>query len=361
MHTVTVDLGERSYAIHIGSGILDRLPRLLSQVQIAGPLALVTDANVAPLYAERVRDLLGDLAVETCILPAGEPYKRLDQIEWLCGRFLEAGLDRGSAVLALGGGIVGDVAGFAAATFMRGIRFVQVPTTVVAQVDSSVGGKTGVNHALGKNTIGAFHQPSAVLIDMTLLDTLPPRELRAGVAEIVKHGMIADSALFEYLEKNASAIVDGDLDALEWPVVRSCEIKAGIVAQDEREQNLRAILNYGHTFGHAIEAATQYARFLHGEAVALGMICAGRLAVGAGLLDAESAGRQRACIAACGLPVAWADAAVDEAVSLMKHDKKARSGALRFVLPDRIGHVVQRTDILPEQVRKAFDAVRQTQ
>lgn len=364
MHTVTVNLGERSYAIHIGSGILDRLPGILSQAHIGGPLALVTDRNVGPLYADRVRALLSGYDVETCTLAAGEEQKRLDQIEWLCGRFLEGGLDRGSAVVALGGGVVGDVAGFAAASFMRGIRFVQIPTTVVAQVDSSVGGKTGVNHPLGKNTIGAFHQPSAVLIDMTLLETLPPRELCSGLAEIVKHGMIADSALFEYMENNAAAIVRGNLAALERPVVRSCEIKAGIVAQDEREQNIRAILNYGHTFGHAIESATRYTRFLHGEAVALGMICAAQLAVDAGLLDAESARRQRDCIGACGLPVTWVEgfqslSAVDEAVALMKHDKKARSGALRFVLPDRIGHVVQRADISREQVRKAFEALRQ--
>jgi 3-dehydroquinate synthase len=365
MHTVTVDLGERSYAIHIGAGILDRLPAVLSQAHMGGPLALVTDSNVGPLYGERVRGLLSGYDVRICTLPAGEERKRLDQIEWLCGRFLEGGLDRGSAVVALGGGVVGDVAGFAAATFMRGIRFAQIPTTVVAQVDSSVGGKTGVNHPLGKNTIGAFHQPSVVLIDMTLLDTLPRRELCSGLAEIVKHGMIADSALFDYMEEKAGAIARGGLADLEWPVVRSCEIKAGIVAQDEREQNLRAILNYGHTFGHAIESATRYTRFLHGEAVALGMMCAAQLAVDTGLLDPESARRQRDCVAACGLPVTWIEgfqspAAVDEAAALMKHDKKARSGALRLVLPDRIGHAVQRADISREQVRKAFEALRQT-
>lgn len=364
MHTVTVDLGERSYAIYIGSGILDRLPGVLSQAHIRGLLALVTDSNVGPLYADRVRALLSGYGVQICTLPAGEERKRLDQIEWLCGRFLEGGLDRGSAIVALGGGVVGDVAGFAAATFMRGIRFVQIPTTVVAQVDSSVGGKTGVNHPLGKNIIGAFHQPSAVLIDMTLLETLPPRELCSGLAEVVKHGMIADSVLFDYMDQNASAIVRGDLAALEWPVVRSCEIKASIVAQDEREQNLRANLNYGHTFGHAIESATRYTRFLHGEAVALGMMCAAQLAVDTGLLDPESAQRQRDCLRACGLPVTWLEgfespSAVDEAVALMKHDKKARSGALRFVLPDRIGHVIQRADISREQVRKAFEALRQ--
>jgi 3-dehydroquinate synthase len=363
MHTVTVELGERSYAIRIGSGILDELPAVLADAGISpGPLALVTDSNVGPLYAERVRGLLGGYEVHLCTLPAGEEHKRLSQIEWLCGRFLEGGLDRGSSVAALGGGVVGDVAGFAAASFMRGIRFVQIPTTVVAQVDSSVGGKTGVNHPLGKNTIGAFHQPSAVLIDLKMLETLPPRELCSGLAEIVKNRMIADARLFEHMEAKAHDIVKGDLSALEWPVVRSCEIKADVVAKDEREQNLRAILNYGHTFGHAIESATRYTQFLHGEAVGLGMICAARLAVEMGLLDADSERRQRACIGACNLPVAWPEGfkgtAVDEAVILMKHDKKSRAGALRFVLPDRIGHVVQRTDVSREQVRQAFEAVR---
>jgi len=365
MHTVAVDLNERSYCIYIGSGILPRLPRLISQANLEGPLALVTDSNVGPLYAEEVQSLVGDAIRVTCTLPAGEEHKRLEQVEWLCGRFLEEGLDRTGGVLALGGGVVGDVAGFAAACYMRGLPIIQIPTTVVAQVDSSVGGKTGVNHPLGKNAIGAFHQPAGVLIDLALLKTLPARELRAGLAEVVKHGVIADAALFEYMEENAAAIVGGDLALLEWPVVRSCEIKAGIVALDEREQNIRANLNYGHTFGHAIESATCYERLLHGEAVALGMVCAARLAAEEGLLDGESVRRQLECIRACGLPVAWSDEfgspdAIDEAVALMRHDKKARGGMLRFILPDRLGHVLQRSEITKDQVRKAFDAIRGT-
>lgn len=365
MHTVTVDLNERSYCIYIGSGILPRLPRLISQANLDGPLALVTDSNVGDLYAEEVQSLAGDAIGVTCTLPAGEEHKRLEHVEWLCGRFLESGLDRAGGVLALGGGVVGDVAGFAAACYMRGVPVIQIPTTVVAQVDSSVGGKTGVNHPLGKNSIGAFHQPAGVLIDLGLLGTLPPRELCAGMAEVVKHGIIADAALFEYMEENAAAIIGGDLALLEWPVVRSCEIKAGVVALDEREQGIRVNLNYGHTFGHAIEAATCYERLLHGEAVALGMVCAARLAVEEGLMDAECARRQRECIRACGLPVAWSAAfgpedAIDEAVELMKHDKKARGGMLRFILPDRIGHVLQRSEITRDQIRKAFDAIRET-
>jgi 3-dehydroquinate synthase len=293
-----------------------------------------------------------------CALPAGEEHKRLDRIEWLCGRFLEAGLDRSSVIAALGGGVVGDIAGFAAAAFMRGIRFVQVPTTIVAQVDSSVGGKTGVNHPLGKNAIGAFHQPSVVVIDLALLKSLPDREVRAGLAEVIKHGVIADADLFAYMEAKADAILAKDLAALEWPVLRSCEIKSAVVAEDELEQGLRANLNYGHTFGHAFEAVTEYRHFLHGEAVALGMHSSAVLAAKLGVVDEAFVARQRKCMTAYGLPVAWPEIPVDETLALMKRDKKSRAGTLRFVLPDRMGHVVQRTDISEAQVRESLEALR---
>ncbi len=357
MTTITVSLGERSYPIFIGEGILDRIRDLLAETGAPKIGAIVTDSNVGPLYASRVSGLVGTNPA-TCVLPAGEEHKRLEQVEQLCGRFLEAGLDRSSAILALGGGVVGDVAGFAAASFMRGIRFVQVPTTIVAQVDSSVGGKTGVNHPLGKNTIGAFHQPSAVLIDLSLLRTLPELEVRAGLAEVIKHGVIADADLFAYMESNAAAILAKDLAALEWPVRRSCEIKSAVVAEDEQEHGLRANLNYGHTFGHAFEAVTEYKRFLHGEAVGLGMHAAGVLAELMGMTDASFTARQRACLRAYGLPVSWPDIPVDETLASMRHDKKARSGTLRFVLPDRMGHVVQRTDVPEEHVRRALEALR---
>lgn len=357
MRTLSVALGDRSYPIHIGEGIVDRLPDFLAEVNATGTLAIVTDSNVGPLYADRVASLFHGKAA-TCVLPAGEENKRLSQIEWLCGRFLEEGLDRSSVVLALGGGVVGDVAGFAAAAFMRGVRFVQIPTTIVAQVDSSVGGKTGVNHPLGKNIIGAFHQPSAVVIDMTLLKTLPDRELRAGLAEAIKHGVIADEALFEYMETEAERILAYDPAALVEPVVRSCEIKAAIVARDEREEGLRANLNYGHTFGHGIEAVTQYARFLHGEAVALGMQAAAVLAEELGMVDASFVERQRACLAAYGLPVSWPAIPVEKTLEMMRHDKKARAGKMKFIVPDRMGHVVQRRDVTDAQVRKALDALR---
>lgn len=356
MKTLTVALGTRSYPIHIGEGILERLPELLVGAGIKGSVVVVTDSNVESLYARRVAALLGSNTA-TCTLPAGEEHKRLEQIEWLCGRFLEAGLDRSSAVVALGGGVVGDVAGFAAASFMRGISFAQVPTTIVAQVDSSVGGKTAVNHPLGKNIIGAFHQPSVVIIDMTLLVTLPDRELRAGLAEALKHGVIADEALFAFMERKADALLAKDLSALETPILRSCEIKAAIVAADEREHGCRANLNYGHTFGHAIEAASGYTRFLHGEAVALGMHAAAVLAAELGMVDATFVKRQRAALVAYGLPVSWPGIPMDKTLAAMKHDKKVQAGTIKFILPDRIGHVVQRTDVTELQACRALEVL----
>lgn len=360
MTTVTVNLGDRSYPIEIGRGNLDRLPDLLRRIERSGAVAIVTDTNVALLYADRVRDLVAGAGYQPliCVMPAGEEHKRLVRIDELTGQFLEAGLDRSSIVVALGGGVVGDVAGFAAAAFMRGVRYIQIPTTIVAQVDSSVGGKTGVNHPLGKNVIGAFHQPSAVLIDMDILKTLPKRELQAGLAEVIKHGVIADADLFAYMEQHADAILACDVDALEYPLRRSCEIKAAIVAADEREQGWRANLNYGHTFGHAIESVTEYKRFLHGEAIALGMCSAAALAQDLGMVDAEFVHRQRTCIERYRLPIRWPEIPVDATLRLMKHDKKVRGGTLKFILADGLGHVVHRTDIPAERVQHALEALR---
>ncbi len=360
MKQMTVELGDRSYPIYIGQGALSELPRQLHALNARGTVALVTDTHVAPLYAGTVSRVIEQAGVRAhvCVMPAGEENKRLTQIEFLCGEFLEAGLDRGGMVIALGGGIVGDVTGFAAASFMRGIRYIQVPTTIVAQVDSSVGGKTAVNHSLAKNIIGSFHQPSAVIIDTTLLRSLPDRELRAGLAEVIKHGMIADEALFLYLEENATALLAKDLQALEYPIVRSCEIKSAVVSEDEREQGLRSNLNYGHTFGHGIEAASSYARFLHGEAVALGMHAAGLLAQRLGMVDDAFVQRQRACITSYGLPVVWPDIPIDVTIDAMKRDKKVKAGLMKFILADRVGHVVQRTDVAINDARAALDALR---
>jgi 3-dehydroquinate synthase len=355
-----VALGERTYPIYIGENHLDVLGEVLTASGTRGAVGLVTDSQVGPLYGAEVAKRI-EASGRRCVvhtLPAGEEHKRLSEIEAICGTFLDGGLDRASLIVALGGGVPGDVAGFAASVFMRGIPFIQIPTTIVAQVDSSVGGKTGVNHPLGKNTIGAFHQPRAVIIDMTLLRTLPGRELRAGIAEIIKHGVIADADLFAYMESKAGAILSGDWAALEYPILRSCEIKAAVVAEDERENGVRANLNYGHTFGHAIEAVTHYTRFLHGEAVALGMCAAGHLALELGLVDEAFVVRQRACCAAYDLAVSWPDLPVDEALDAMRKDKKARAGTMKFVVATAMGRVIHRTDITEAQARAAFEAIR---
>ena len=360
MKTINVALGDRAYSIHIGDGAIERLPETLRGLGASGSVAIVSDTNVAPLYGERVAEAVREAELEptVCTMRAGEAYKRLGRIEEFTESFLKAGLDRESVVIALGGGVVGDVAGFAAASYMRGIRFIQVPTTIVAQVDSSVGGKTGVNHPLGKNIIGAFHQPSAVLIDLSFLKSLPDREFRAGLAEVIKHGVIADADLFHFMEETAERVLAKDFDALEYPIVRSCEIKGAIVAEDETEQGRRANLNYGHTFGHGIESVTRYTKFLHGEAIGLGMHAAGHLAKALGLVDMMFVERQRACLESYGLPVHWPELPVDETLALMKHDKKARRGTMKFVVADAMGHVVHRTDVTEVQARAALEAVR---
>lgn len=360
MHSVTVALGERSYSIHIGDGAVEVLGDVLARLHAKGAVAIATDSNVAPLYASHIEELVrrAGLSARTCVMEAGESHKRIQQIDRFCGEFLSAGLDRSSIVIALGGGVVGDVAGFAAASFMRGVRYIQVPTTIVAQVDSSVGGKTGVNHALAKNIIGAFHQPSAVIADLSFLRTLPPRELRAGLAEVIKHGMIADAELFAYMEDNSPAILANDVSMLEYPIRRSCEIKAAIVSADEHEHGVRANLNYGHTFGHGVEAASGYETFLHGEAIALGMHAAASLARNLGMVDQRFVDRQRRCIEAYGLPVSWPDIPIDETLEAMKRDKKVRAGTMKFVLVDEIGHVVHRTDVALEEARRALESLR---
>jgi 3-dehydroquinate synthase len=360
LKTIEVALGTRAYPITIGEGAIEKLPETLRTLKASGNVAIVTDTHVGPLYAERVADAVraGGAEPVVCTMRAGEAHKRLARVEEFTRTFLEARLDRNSIVIALGGGVVGDVAGFAAASYMRGIRFIQIPTTIVAQVDSSVGGKTGVNHPLGKNIIGAFHQPSAVIADLTFLTSLPARELRAGLAEVIKHGVIADAELFYYMEESVDAILANDLAALAYPIERSCEIKAAIVAEDETEQGRRADLNYGHTFGHGIEAVTHYKTFLHGEAIALGMHAAAHLAKALGLVDLLFVERQRACLESYQLPVHWKGLPVDDTLSLMRHDKKVRSGTMKFVVPDAMGHVVHRTDVTEEQARRALEAVR---
>lgn len=360
MTTITVELGERSYPIHIGVDIQSQLAAELERLEAKGAVAICTDSNVGPLYADMIATYVRDAGCEpvVCTMESGEGHKRLERVEEFTGQFLEAGLDRGSVVVALGGGVLGDVAGYTAASFMRGIRFIQMPTTIVAQVDSSVGGKTGVNHPKAKNIIGAFHQPSAVITDMQCLRTLPERELRAGLAEVIKHGIIADEKLFAYMEANVERILNLELDAFEVPIRRSCEIKGAIVSADEREGGVRANLNYGHTFGHGIEAATNYQQFLHGEAIALGMVAAGALSKGLGLVDEAFCARQRACFDAYGLPVQFPDISVDEVMEAMQHDKKSRAGVLKFIAVEGMGKVVHRTDVTPDQARAALETLQ---
>ena len=352
MKEIPVELGDRSYTIRIGHGLLDSLGSLLPRCSRA---AIVTDSNVAGLYLERARRAIeqAGVAAGAVVIPAGEEHKNRETLELVYDGLFGCGLDRGGVVVALGGGIVGDVAGFAAATFLRGVRCVQVPTTLLAAVDSSVGGKTGINHARGKNMIGAFHQPSAVVIDPATLRTLPPRELSAGIAEVVKYAVIRDAAFFDYLERHGDELLALQPDAVQEVIATCCRIKADVVRADEREAGIRAILNYGHTFGHAIEAATGYGRYRHGEAVAIGMALAARLAVRLGMLGKDAAERQEALLRRFNLPARPEGVTADDIISLARADKKARDGRARFVLPTAIGSVTV-TDDVPEQLVKGL-------
>src|ERR1700723_2837899 len=300
VQTLQVDVGHSRYPISIGSGLLAN--RELLDAYIPGrDLLIVTNSTVARLYLEKLMDGLGGRRAAECILPDGEQHKTLQTAGWVFDALVGQKMNRDATVLALGGGVVGDIAGFAAASYQRGVGYVQLPTTLLAQVDSSVGGKTGVNHSGGKNLIGAFYQPLCVIADTDTLATLPDRELSAGLAEVIKYGCVWDPLLFDWLDNNMDLLLARDIDALTYAIARSCEIKATVVAKDEREHNLRAILNFGHTFGHAIEAATAYERYLHGEAVALGMIIAADLSCRMGMIDAGVKERLRDLLARAGL------------------------------------------------------------
>lgn len=341
MNIVTVQLGDRSYPIVIGS-------KLLGDYDLSGQLAgpdclIVSNETVGPLYADRLERSLPGRNVETMFLKDGENWKTLATASSILDRLVVLRAGRDTTVLALGGGVVGDIAGFAAACYMRGLAFVQVPTTLLAQVDSSVGGKTGVNHPGGKNLIGAFHQPRLVLIDTDTLQTLPDREFRAGLAEIIKHGAIADAAFFRWLEDNMASLAAKDPDALATAIRRSCEIKASIVAEDEMEQGRRALLNFGHTFAHAIENSLGYGEWLHGEAVAAGMIMAAELS---DIGDNDRA-RLLQLVMAAGLPVGPPPVGPDALREAMQLDKKGKGRRLRFVLLDTIG-AARLTDQYPE-------------
>jgi 3-dehydroquinate synthase len=339
VQTLQVDVGHTRYPITIGSGLLSNRELLESQVA-ADDCLIVTNTTVAHLYLPNLRASLAKRRVAECILPDGEQHKTLQTAGWVFDALVANKLNRDATVLALGGGVIGDIAGFASACYQRGIGYVQVPTTLLAQVDSSVGGKTGVNHPAGKNLIGAFYQPLAVICDTDTLATLPDRVLRAGLAEVIKYGCVWDPLLFDWLDRNMAKLLARDADALTYAIARSCEIKATVVAQDEREHNLRAILNFGHTFGHAIEAATAYDTYLHGEAVALGMLIAADLSHRLGLTKAPVKERLRDILRQAGLPTTPPRIGAERALELMRMDKKVLAGALRLVLLEKIGRVI---------------------
>ena len=340
MEILNVNLGDRSYPIYVGAGILDSLGQRLREAGLARKVAVVTNPTVAQLYLDAVHGSLDYAGFEVIpiLVPDGEEHKTFKSLTTIYDRLIAERCERKSSVLALGGGVIGDLAGFAAATYLRGVPYVQVPTTLLAQVDSSVGGKTGVNHENGKNLIGAFYQPKLVLIDVNVLASLPRRELLAGLAEVIKYGIIEDPQLFRDVEKKLKKIVALDRELLQRIVVTSCSIKARIVEMDEREENQRAVLNFGHTIGHALEAATNYQRFLHGEAVAVGMVKAAMLSVQHGFCDQQSFERILEIITEAGLPSEIpAGLSLQSVIEAIQLDKKAAEGKIKFVMSEGIG------------------------
>jgi 3-dehydroquinate synthase len=359
MITVNVELGDRAYPIRIGSGLIDRTDIL--RPHIGGSLiAIVTNSTVEPLYGERLRQALKPLGIriETIVLPDGESYKHWETLNLIYDHLLAVRADRKTTLVALGGGVVGDMTGFAAATYMRGVPFVQIPTTLLSQVDSSVGGKTGINHPRGKNMIGAFYQPQAVIADTAVLQTLPARELAAGIAEVIKTAAVADSGFFDWVEANVQGLSACDETLLAEAVRLSCEVKARVVAADEREGGLRAILNFGHTFGHAIEAGMGYGAWLHGEAVGCGMVMAADLSARLGFIDAATQQRLDAVVAAGHLPTVAPALGEDRYIDLMRGDKKAESGEIKFVLLKRLGEAII-TSAPDADLRKTLAATTQ--
>ena len=357
MQPLSVTLGDRSYPIHIGAGLLDDA-KIYARHVASRNVAVVTNNVVAPLYLERVQRALAQAGARAVpvLVEDGERAKAWETLDRVIDALLAAHCGRDSVIVALGGGVIGDLAGFAAAVYQRGVAFIQVPTTLLAQVDSSVGGKTAINHARGKNMVGAFHQPLAVIADVATLDSLPDRELRAGLAEVIKHGCILDLQFVAWLEANMDKLLARDRDALGHAVRRSCELKAQVVATDERESGLRAILNFGHTFGHAIEAGVGYGEWLHGEAVATGMVMAAELSVRSGTLRREDADRVAALIARAGLPVRGPALPIERYLELMRVDKKASGGRVRYVLLEGLGRAALRSDLDPGLIRESIAA-----
>ncbi len=361
MQTLTVDLGDRSYPIYIGPGLL-RNKELYTPHIKGRQVLIVTNETVAPIYLDDVKSALPDYQVDTVILPDGEKYKDLDTLNMIFDELLDRRHNRTTTLIALGGGVVGDMTGFAAATYQRGVNFIQVPTTLLSQVDSSVGGKTAVNHPLGKNMIGAFHQPQAVIADTDTLETLPLREMAAGMAEVIKYGLISDSEFYAWLQDNVAGLMSGDDESLAEAIYRSCENKASVVAQDEREGGIRATLNLGHTFGHAIEAHQGYGKWLHGEAVGAGMMMAADLSRRLGYLSEKDEHDLLRLLQAAHLPVKGPrDMSCDDYISRMAVDKKVLDGALRLVLLKGIGEAYITSEVprdLLEETLMAYGASR---
>lgn len=352
---VEVELGERSYTISIGSGLLSDAA-LLREYIAGDQIFLVTNETIAPLYLNKLLEQIDVKNVNHIILPDGERFKNLATMQLIYDALLENKCSRGVTLVALGGGVIGDMTGFAAATYQRGVKFVQVPTTLLAQVDSSVGGKTGVNHAAGKNMVGAFYQPISVIIDIQTLNTLPDREFRAGLAEVIKYGLICDAEFFDWLQVNISKLLNRDAEALKYAIARCCENKAKVVAADETETGIRAILNFGHTFGHAIETATQYKVWLHGEAVGFGMLMALDLSVRMGEVPQAEADKGRSLIIAAGLPSEPPANMPDTEgmLALMARDKKVMSGQLRLVLLEKLGVATVTADFSMSKLKQTL-------
>ena len=359
MPNITVNLPQDSYEIAISPGSLSQLGVMMQQLKIGQKVLVISNPEIFGHYGETCLKSLEIAGFEVCthLIPAGESYKHLQSIQQVYDTALTNHLERSSTFVALGGGVIGDMTGFSAATWLRGVNFVQVPTSLLAIVDASVGGKTGVNHPQGKNLIGAFYQPKLVAIDPHLLKTLPPREFRAGMAEVIKYGVIWDADLFTKLEHHQHLdTLDGIGDSLiETMIIRSCQAKADVVGQDEKEAGIRAILNYGHTIGHAVESLTNYKQFVHGEAVAIGMVAAGKIAVEMGLWTAEAAKRQDALIAKAGLPTNIPpEIGTEDILETIKSDKKVKAGKVRFILPTEIGKVTITDRVTSEIITKAL-------
>lgn len=355
-HDVRVDLAARSYDIHIGTGSLQDIGPILVTTDPLTHAVIVTDTNVEQ-YANTVAESIASAGanVDVLTIEPGEKSKSAASVAALWEEMLSAGSDRKTVVVAVGGGVVGDLAGFVAATFARGLSFVQVPTTLLSQVDSSVGGKTGINLSTAKNMVGAFWQPLTVLIDTNVLKTLPDRDYISGLAEVIKYGVIQDADFFDYLEEHLFELKSRDDETLQYVISRCCRLKADVVEADERETSgRRAVLNYGHTFAHALEAASGYGELMHGEAVSIGMMCASRLAESMGRIDAEVTAKQHSLLQAVGLPIAVPPMNVQDLMNLMMHDKKVEYGKLRFVLPDRLGNVELVSDVSPDLIEAAW-------